>query len=161
MKKTIKIFRALAILLFALSLVAFNGCKDDDSVGPDDSDDTLIGKWKLKSATLKNTPIGDISLTADAMLAQSGTGAVSSFLQINEDGTAATTTEYEDGSDDTVEGTWSAEGDQLTVNGAGLDDTMTFRFNSGDLIITMTMAIDFAQDGNLIDIQVDMIYDRI
>jgi hypothetical protein len=95
------------------------------------------------------------------LLAQSGTGAVSSVLQINEDGTAATTTGYADGTEDTVEGIWSADGNELTVNGAGLDEALSYRFSNGDLIITMMMAIDFAQNGNFIDIQVDMVYERI
>ena len=120
-----------------------------------------MGTWKLKSATLKDTPVGNITISADDMLAQSGLGAVSSVLQINEDGTGATITEYEDGTEETVDGTWSIEGDEIVVVDAGIDDTVSYRFNNGDLIITITMEIDLAQNGNPEPIQVDMVYERI
>ena len=157
-----KLYRIFLISVFAVSLVVLSGCSEDDNgTGPGDSDDTLVGTWKLKSATLRDTPVGDISLTADALLAQSGTGAVSSILQINEDGTGATITEYADGTEETVEGTWNIEGDEIVVVDAGIDDTVAYRFSNGDLIITITMEIDLAQDGNLVPIQVDMVYGRI
>lgn len=162
MGNNINIYRLFIITLFTVSLIMFSGCSEDDNgVSPENTSETLVGTWKFKAATMYDTPVGDLTFSADAMLSQSGTGAVSSVVQLNEDGTAATTTKYDDGTEETVEGTWTSEGDQITVEGAGLDDTFTYRFSSGDLIITMIMPIDFAQDGNLIDIRVDMVYERI
>jgi hypothetical protein len=157
-----KIYKIFLISVFAVSLGVLSGCSEDDNgTGPGDSNDTIVGTWKLKSATLRDTPVGNITISADDMLAQSGTGAVSSVLQINEDGTGATITEYQDGTEETVDGTWSIEGDEIVVVDAGIDATVPFKFNNGDLIITITMEIDLAQDGNPEPIQVDMVYERI
>ncbi len=115
----------------------------------------------MVSVILKDTPIGDLTLPAAQFLAMSETGATTSTMQFNEDGTASLLTTYADSADDVVPGTWSKEGDKLTINGAGIDDTVTYKVDGNTLTLSMIMPIDFDSDGTPEDIKVDMVYNKI
>lgn len=119
---------------------------------------TIIGTWRLNRVKVKDTPVGDLKLTAENFLGMSGTGATSSTLRINEDGTASVLTTYTDGSEDEVGGTWMIDGDMLVVEGAGIDDTIPFDLDGNTLTLTLTLPIDFYSDGTPEDTEVDFIY---
>ena len=147
----------LLVIASAIMLTLFTGSSCDNGV----EEGTIVGTWRMVSVLMKNTPVGDLTFTAEVFLEMSGTGATSSTLQFNEDGTASLTTTYEDGSEDVVPGTWAIEGDQLTLDGAGIDDTITFNIDGNTLTLTIIMPIDFDNDGVAEDTEIDMIYNRV
>ena len=98
----------LFVLASVLSLVAGSGCNKDNGVEPV-KNESLEGSWRLTSVILKDTPVGDMTLPAATFLEMSGTGATTSTMQFNEDGSASLTTTYEEGDDDVVPGTWSKD----------------------------------------------------
>jgi len=150
----------LLSLLLTLLLGLFTGSSCDKGTEPKKGG-SIIGTWRMANVLMKDTPVGDLSMTAEAFLEASGTGATSSVLQINEDGTASVTTTYEDGSEEVVPGTWTRDGNQLTIDGAGIDDTVTYEVDSTTLTLTMIMPIDFDNDGTTEDTEIDMIYSRV
>jgi hypothetical protein len=150
----------LFVLASVLSLVAGSGCNKDNGVEPV-KNESLEGSWRLTSVILKDTPVGDMTLPAATFLEMSGTGATTSTMQFNEDGSASLTTTYEEGDDDVVPGTWSRDGDKLNIVGAGIDDTVPYKIKGDILTLTITMPIDFAADGNAVDTQIDMVYKKL
>ena len=90
----------------------------------------------------------------------SGTGATSSTLQLNENGTASVKTTYADSDDDVIGGTWSQEGNKLIIGGAGIDDTVPYAVDGNTLTLTLTMPVDFDSDGVADETEIDMIYKR-
>ena len=153
-----RIFPLLVIFVMMLSLFIGSSC--ENGTGPED-EGTLVGTWQLAIVTLKDTPVGDIFMTAEQFLGRSGTDAQTSTLQLNEDGSASLTTTYTDGSSDAVDGSWSSDGDELTINEAGMDGTFPYELDRFTLAIIMIMAIDFDSDGTEEDIEIEMKYNRV
>ena len=152
------------LLLFVsaiiLSLVVGSGCKEDNGVEPQ-KNESLEGSWRLTSVTLKETPIGSLTLSAAQFLEMSGTGATTSTMQFNEDGSAALTTTYEEADDEVVPGTWSKDSDKLVIVGAGIDDTVPYAITGSTLTLTIILPIDFESDGTTVDTEIDMIYTKL
>lgn len=143
-----------------LMLVAGSGCKEDNGVEPQ-VNESLEGSWRLTTVTLRETPVGDMTLPAAQFLELSGTGATTSTLQFNEDGSAVLTTTYAQGDDEVVPGTWSRDGDQLVIAGAGIDATVPYAINGSTLTLTIILPIDFDDDGTAEDTEIDMIYTKL
>jgi hypothetical protein len=150
----------LFVLAIILSLIVGSGCKEDNGVEPQ-KNESLEGSWRLTSVTLKDTPVGDITLPASQFLEMSGTGATTSTMQFNEDGSAALTTTYEEGDDEVVPGTWSKDGDRLVIVGAGIDDTVPYAIEGSTLTLTIILPIDFDSDGTAEDTEIDMVYAKL
>jgi hypothetical protein len=152
----------LLLPISALTLILFvgNGCDKDNGVEPE-KNKSIIGAWRMVSVKLKDTPIGDLSMPAAQFLMMSGTGATTSTLQFNEDGSASLTTTYADSADEVVAGTWTKEGDKLTIIGAGIDDTVSYNVKGSTLTLTRMMPIDFESDGTAEDTEIDMIYTKL
>lgn len=149
----------LFLLVSALSLMLLVGigCNKDNGVEPQ-KNQSIIGIWRLVSVTLKNTPIGDMTLSAAQFLKMSETGATTSTLQFNEDGSVSLTTTYEDRPTDVVPGTWAKAGDKLTIVGAGIDDTVDYMVDGNTLTLTIILPIDFESDGTAVDTKINMVY---
>ena len=154
----IKPFVCVSALM--LLLAAGSGCKDDNGVEPP-VNASLEGSWRLTNVTLKDTPVGDMTLPAAQFLEMSGTGAKTSTLQFNEDGTVDLTTTYADRDDEVVPGTWSRDGDKLVIVGAGIDATVPYAISGSTLTLTIILPIDFDSDGTAEDTDVDMIYTKL
>ena len=122
---------------------------------------SIIGTWQMVTIKMYDTPVGELTIPASQFLEMSGTGATKSILQFNEDGTASVATTYEDSSQDTIAGTWTSEGDDLIVEGAGIDDTVSYLVDGNTMTLTRIMAINFTPEGPKEDIVVDMIYNRV
>jgi hypothetical protein len=150
----------LFVSAIILSLIIGSGCNKDNGVEPE-KNESLEGSWRLISVTLKDTPVGNITMPAAQFLEMSGTGATTSTLQFNEDGSAVLITTYAEGDDDIVPGTWSKDGDKLTIIGAGIDDTVPYAIEGSKLTLTIMMPIDFASNGNAVDTQIDMVYTKL
>ena len=146
-------------VLSIMLLMVFTGCEEDGS--DDEQEYSVVGSWLMSSVVLKDTPIGDLTLTASGFLGQSGTGAETSTLNLNEDGSAATITTYEAAPDSTEPGTWTRDGNRLAIEGAGIDDSVPFSVDSETLTLTLTMPIDFDMNGVAEDTQVDMTYQKL
>ena len=86
MRRYVRIIVFLFVSVIMVSLFTNSSC--DKGVDPDKKE-TLTGTWKLVEAIMKDTQVGDLTLSAEYFLGQSGTGATSSVLQINEDSTAS------------------------------------------------------------------------
>jgi len=150
----------LLVSALTLILVVGNGCDKDNGAEPV-KNQSLIGAWRMVSVTLKDTPIGNLKVPAAQFLELSGTGATTSTLRFNEDGSASVTTTYADSADAVVAGTWTKEGRQLTIGGAGIDDTVGCAVDGNTLTLTRRMPIDFNFDGTAEDMEVDMVYNRL
>jgi hypothetical protein len=144
----------------ALILVAGNGCDKDNGAEPE-KNQSIIGSWRMVSITIKDTPIGDFKVPAAQFLEMSGTGASTSTLRFNEDGSVILTTTYVDSADGVVPGTWTAGGDTLIIVGAGLDGTVGYDVEGNTLTLTRRMPIDFDFDGIPEDREIDMVYKRL
>jgi hypothetical protein len=146
-----------------LGLVVGSGCKEDNGVEPqnNESNESLEGSWRLTTVTLKDTPVGDMTLPAAQFLEMSGTGATTSTMQFTEDGSAAVTTTYEEGDDVVIPGTWRKESDKLVIEGAGIDQTVPYAIDGSTLTLTIILPIDFDSDGTADDTDVDMIYTKL
>ena len=149
----------LITILSVTLIISLANCENDE--GDDDQEYTIVGSWLLSSVVLKDTPVGNLNMTAAGFLGQSGTGAETSTLSLNEDGSAAVTTTYTAAPDTTEPGSWSQEDDLLTIDGAGIDATVPFTLESSTLTLQHTFAIDFDLDGVTEDTQVDMTYQRL
>lgn len=160
MRTLTRIILLLLVSAIMLSMVVGSGCAKDNGVEPK-KNESIVGTWRMVSVTLKNTPVGDLKLTAEYFLKMSGTGATTSTLQFNEDGSASLTTTYADSADDVVPGTWSKDGDKLTIGGAGIDDTVSYNIDGSTLTLTMMMPIDFASDGTPEDTEINMVYTKL
>ncbi len=152
--------RLCIILVVVLTLIIGLACEKDSGTAPE-KNDSILGSWRLVDVVLKDTPVGDMTLSANLFLEMSETGAQTSTMQFNEDGSAALITTYENNSSDTVPGIWSKDGDELTIGGAGIDDTVGCDVDGNSLTLTMSMLIDFDSDGTPEDITVDMNYTRL
>lgn len=155
-----KLMRIAAGVLVAVTLLISAGCDngtDPDPVVPA----TFIGVWQMTTIIMYETPIGTMTIPAAQFLAMSGTGAAKSILEFKEDGTASVLTTYDDNSQDTIAGTWTEQGDSLTVSGAGLDDTVQWKAEATKLTLTRVMAINFTPESPKQDIVVDMVYTRV
>jgi hypothetical protein len=155
--------RTILLLLVSaiiLSLIVGIGCDNDNGAEPTKTE-SIVGTWQLASVVMKNTPVGNLNLTAESFLTMSGTGATTSTLQFNEDGSASVTTTYADSADDVIAGTWSKEGDKMTIGGAGIDDTVPYDIDGNTLTLTMMMPIDFNSDGTTEDTEIDMVYNKL
>jgi hypothetical protein len=122
---------------------------------------SMFGAWRMVRVVMNDTPFGDMRFTAENFLQMSGTGATASVLRINEDGSASVTTTWEDSSETVIPGTWTIDGNRLTMDGAGIDDTVLVDVDADTLTLTRTMPIDFYSDGSPEDTEIDMIYSRI
>jgi hypothetical protein len=148
------------VFLLAITLIFGNSCDNDNGAEPE-KNQSLVGAWRMVSVTIKDTPIGDFKVQASQFLELSGTGATTSTLTFNEDGSASLTTTYADSADEVVPGTWVQEGDLLTIGGVGIDDTVGFAVNGNSLTLTRRMPIDFDFDGTPEDREIDMVYSRL
>jgi hypothetical protein len=150
----------LFVLAITLTLVVGSGCKDDNGVEPQQNE-SLEGSWRLTTVTLKETPVGTMTMSAAQFLEMSGTGATTSTMQFNQDGSAALTTTYVEGDDEVVPGTWSKDGDNLVIVGAGIDDTVPYSIKGSTLTLTITLPIQFDPEGTAEDTDIDMIYAKL
>jgi hypothetical protein len=150
----------LFVSAIILSLIVGSGCKEDNGVEPQENV-SLEGSWRLTSVTLRDTPVGDMTLAAAQFLEMSGTGATTSTMQFNEDGSAAVTTTYEEGDDEVIPGTWNKDGDNLVIVGAGIDDTVPYSIAGSTLTLTITLPIQFDPEGSAEDTEIDMIYAKL
>ena len=161
MKKDLKAVHVLTGTLIAVFLFVSVSCDNGTDPAPVLPSNTIIGSWEMTTIIMHDTPVGELTIPAAQFLAMSATGAAKSVLNFQEGGEASVVTTYEDSSQDTISGTWSSEGVNLTVEGAGIDDTVTFEVDESTLTLTRTMAINFVPDGPKEDIVIDMIYNRI
>jgi hypothetical protein len=143
-----------------ISLLVASGCKDDNGVEPQQNE-SLEGSWRLTTVILRDTPVGDMTIAAAQFLEMSGTGATTSTMQFNEDGSAALITTYEDADDEVVPGTWSKDGDNLIIVGAGMDDTVPYAIEGNRLTLTIILPISFAPELPEEDTVIDMIYTKL
>ena len=150
----------LLISAIAMSLFVGSGCDEDNGVEPKENK-SIVGSWRLSSVKMKGTPVGELTLPAAQFLEMSETGATTSTLRFSEDGSASLITTYADSADDVVAGSWTKNGDKLTIDGAGIDDTVTYNVDGNTLTLTMMMPIDFYSDGTPEDTELDMIYTRL
>lgn len=158
-KLTTKWHGVLAVLMTVM-LFIFISC--DKSTEPEPKPEgSIIGTWRMVTIILYDTPVGNLTIPAATFLELSETGATTSTLQFNEDGTAAVITTYEDAPQDTIDGTWSAEGDQMAVQGAGIDTTVTFKVDGDNMSLTRTMPINLTPEAPKEDIVVEMKYSRV
>ena len=152
--------QVLFVSAMILSLVAASGCKEDNGVEPV-PDAPLEGSWRMTNVVLRDSPVGDITMTAAQFLEMSGTGAQTSTMQFNEDGTAALITTYDEGEDEVVPGTWSKDGDTLVIDGAGMDATVPYAIKGNTLTLTIILAIAFDPEAPAEDTNVDMVYAKL
>ena len=151
---------ALSSFLTLMMLGLFTGSSCDNGTQPKTAE-SIVDTWQMTQVVMKDTPVGDLTFTAAQFLGMSGTGAATSTLRFNADGTASLTTTYTEGDDVVVPGTWSTNGDKLTLDGAGIDDTVPYDIDRDTLTLTVTMPIDFAGDGTAEDTEIDMIYTKV
>ena len=160
MRKLSNIWPGFLAVLVNLMLITIISC--DKSTEPEPKPEgTIIGSWQMVTIIMYDTPVGDLTIPAATFLELSETGATSSLLQFNEDGTAAVITTYQDAPQDTIDGTWSADGDQMSVQGAGIDTTVTFKVDGDTMSLTRTMPINLTPEAPKEDIVVKMVYSRV
>lgn len=152
------ILRGLITVIFAVLICTCTSC--NNTTEPE-KEDTIVGTWQMVTIMMYDTPAGTLTIPAAQFLAMSETGATTSVLQFNEDGSASVATTYSEANPDTIAGTWVADGDQLTVVGAGIDDTVTFKVDDDVLTLSRIMSINFVPNTPKQDVNIDMIYDRI
>ena len=150
----------LFVLAMILSLIVGSGCKEDNAVEPQQNA-SLEGSWRLTTVIMRDTPVGDMTLAAAQFLQMSGTGATTSTMQFNEDGSAALITTYEAADDEVVPGTWSKDGDKLVIVGAGMDDTVPYAIEGNRLTLTIILPISFAPELPAEDTHIDMVYTKL
>ena len=155
--KRVHIFSGALIAIMLFVATACDNATDPAPVVPD----TIVGAWEMTTIVMYDTPIGEMTIPAAQFLGMSGTGAAKSVLEFKTGGAAAVFTTYSDSSQDTISGTWSATGNNLTVTGAGIDDTVQFKVDATLLTLTRIMAINFTPTDPKQDIVVDMKYTRI
>ncbi|MBE0643002.1 MAG: lipocalin family protein [Bacteroidetes bacterium] len=160
MKNILKPVHVLSATIIAIIFISVTGCDNSTDPAPA-SPDTFVGAWEMTTIIMHDTPIGEMTIPAAQFLGMSGTGAAKSVLRFKDDGSASVITTYTDSSQDTISGTWSEDGNNLTVTGAGIDDTVQFKVEGNSLTLTRVMAINFVPDGPKQDIVVDMKYTRI
>jgi hypothetical protein len=147
----------LTVLVVLTLSTVFLTCEGDNNTEPE-VNESLVGSWALTSVVMRDTPIGTMTMAAGAFLGMSGTGAATSTLVFVADGTVTLITTYTDESEDTEPGTWSQEGDSLVVDGAGIDQTVSYELDDTSLTLTRIFQIDFDGDGTSEDTPTDMIY---
>ena len=155
---------SVGAVLILLMLAVGAGCDGGAENLPEP--DPIVGSWQMVTIVMYDTPVGILTGPAAQFLAMSGTGAAESVLEFRQDdgtdGTATVTTTYDDNSQDTMDGTWTAEGTELTVVGAGIDGTVTYRIEEDTtLTLTRTMPISFVPNTPEEDIVLDMVYNRV
>jgi|GEM_PF-3292687 len=153
-------YRIIFATLLIIGTALVSSCSSDSGSEPEENT-TLTGSWQMKSVTMKGTPVGNLTLSAESFLGMSGTGAVRSVLTLNEDGSAVTVTSYEAAADHSEPGQWLLDGDLLSIDGAGIDDSVPYLLQNRILTLTVIMAIDFEQDGTAQDTEVDMSYEKL
>ena len=160
MKKLTNIITGLIGVIYLVMLFTYSSC--DNSTDPDPKEEgSIIGTWQMVTIKMYDTPVGELTIPAAQFLEMSGTGATTSILQFDEDGSASVITTYNDSSQDTIAGTWTSEGDNLIVEGAGIDDTVSFDVDGDTMTLTRIMAINFTPEAPKEDIVIDMIYNRV
>jgi hypothetical protein len=147
--------------LFAIMLLVAVACDNGTDPDPVTPSETFIGTWEMTNIVMYDTPIGEMTIPAAQFLGMSGTGAAKSVLQFEQNGTVAVFTTYTDSSQDTISGTWSVDGNDLAVSGAGIDDTVQYKVDASILTLTRVMAINFTPESPKEDIVLDMNYTRI
>lgn len=157
MRPVIRIMMLILVSVIAAGL--FTGSSCDNGTGSNGG--SIIGTWRFDSVTIHDTPIGDMDLSAEAFLNMSETGVTSMTLQVNEDGTAMLTDTNGDGSQTLIPGTWTETDGEVTITGAGMDESAAFDVKKNTLTVTMSMGIDFYGNGNETDVQIDMIWKRV
>lgn len=160
MRTNNKIMLLFLVTVIVLGIFLTSACEKDNGVEPE-KNESIVGAWRLVTAILKDTPVGNITLPAAQFLGMSETGAATSTMQFNEDGSASLTTTFAEGSDEVVPGTWSQDGDNVTIDGAGIDATVPYNVDGTTLTLTLTMPIDFDSDGTADDTKVDMVYNKL
>lgn len=116
MKRSTVLTAVLAVLL--LGVATLPGCGRSDTA-------KHAGTWDLDIQVVKDAMAAEIAAIDDpeereamefgmAMIGSGMLDAMEMRLTLNADGTASSTTSMM-GESDTVEGTWSAEGDRLTI----------------------------------------------
>ncbi len=160
MRKAANLIPGLSIVIITGLLFICSSC--DNATDPEPKKQgSIIGTWQMVTIKMYDTPIGELTIAASQFLEMSGTGATKSVLQFNEDGSASVATTYIDSSQDTIPGTWTSDGNNLMVEGAGIDDTVSYDVNGDEMTLSLTMAINFTPEAPKEDVEIDMIYNRI
>ncbi|MBR9975728.1 MAG: lipocalin family protein [Bacteroidetes bacterium] len=160
MNKRLTLSRCISCVIVAVVLFSAVGCDNEtDPVQP--VNNTIIGSWDMTVIVMYDTPVGELTIPAAQFLAMGAEGAAKSTLQFRDDNTASVVTTYTDSHQDTISGTWSTNGNSLTVQGAGIDGTVQFTVDATTLVLTRTMPIAFTPGGPTQDIVLDMKYNRI
>jgi hypothetical protein len=160
MRKSTNVIKVIIGTILIAMLFTFSSCDNATDSDPQ-QEGSIIGTWLMVNIKLYATPVGDLSMEATQFLEMSGTGASISVLQFDEGGTASVTTTYTDTSQDTVGGSWTLNGDSLTVVGAGIDGTVGYEVNGDSMTLTRIMQINFVPDTPTEPIKTEMRYDRI
>ncbi|MBN2416392.1 hypothetical protein JXO52_11150 [bacterium] len=158
MRSVTRILLLMLAAVIAAGLLTGSSC---DNGSGSKSSGSIIGTWLFDRVTIYDTPIGDMDLSASSFLNMSETGVTSMTLQVNEDGTAALTDTFADGSDTVIPGTWTEVDGDVTIIGAGMDENATFDVDGNTLTVTIRMGIDFDLDGVETETRIDMIYKRV
>ncbi len=160
MRKSTNLLPGLISVIITVMLFTCSSCDNGTEPAPKQNG-SIVGTWQMVTIKMYDTAVGDLTIPAAQFLLMSGTGATTSILQFNEDGSASVTTTYTDSSPDTIAGTWTSDGNSLTVEGAGIDDTVSFNVDGDTMTLTRTMAINLVPNGPKEDTIVDMIYNRV
>lgn len=137
MKKLYHLTELLGMVLLAFIFVGSTCKKSTDS----DNGDPLVGTWELVKMTMYDTSTGDVVMTA-------GTPGFNSVtLVIRGDGTHTVTSD-DNGTTETINGTWSVSGNTLTVNQEGEVITATYTIAGNTMTFTLPMTMDFDGDGS-------------
>lgn len=119
--KTMKFF---AVMCCAAMMLAFTSCSKD-------LEDEIVGSWKMVSETVTETYNGQSHSETEYL--EEGDSVIYTF---NEDKTYTEVIIY-DGNDFTTTGTYSINGDKLTINPEDDDPTTsTLEIDGNDMTIT-------------------------
>lgn len=126
MKKTMKLFAAM---FCAAMVFAFTGCSKD-------YENDIIGSWKVISATITETYQGETHT-------ETQTPEGLNILTFNSDHT------YQGSTDGQVNdsGTWSIDGDKLTMNSVE-DGALVFTIDIDGSDMTLTTSMSFGSEGS-------------
>ena len=106
-------------LLFAFVLISFASCSSDDDDMGDVGNSALVGTWAMTESA------GGIDFSLEATFNTNSSGTIVSVITL--EGTPET---------ETVNFTWSTDGDKLTLVIAGETEIFTYSISGDTLTIT-------------------------
>lgn len=116
--------------IVSVSLIALlaSGCGDDDPTTHE-----LVGTWDLEQMIMSFTIGGQTII--DTMTPDEDT--ISATIIVEDDNTFTSISDMQ-GQVDTIDGTWSTEGDSLILAPSDTTETITFQYNVSGNTLTMT-----------------------